>query len=429
MSKIKIKNFGPIKEGMLENDGWIDIKKVTVFIGNQGSGKSTVAKLISTFTWIEKALVRGDYDIKWFSKTNKLRNQYLTYHRIENYLIENGQMFEGSTVEFRGDAYNIKFEFGTLSISEAEKGNYPLPQIMYVPAERNFIANVKTPKQLRLTSESLKEFLTEYDKAKNELKGPMRLPINDVDVEYDKLNDTVNIKGNDYKLRLIEASSGFQSLVPLYLVSWFLSNSVKKQSEIMKEPMSNEELERFKKGVAEIWSNDSLTDEQKRIALSVLSSKFNKTAFINIVEEPEQNLFPTSQQQMLNSLLEFNNMNEGNKLIMTTHSPYLINYLTLAIQADYLLNKINSYPDNINDASVKYNFGGTTLIEQLKKIVPVDSVVSANDVAIYELNEINGTITRLGTFEGIPSDKNYLNLSIRKGNEMFDSLLAIEEKL
>jgi ABC-type glutathione transport system ATPase component len=49
MSKIKIKNFGPIQEGYNENNGWIDISKVTVFIGNQGSGKSTVAKLISTF--------------------------------------------------------------------------------------------------------------------------------------------------------------------------------------------------------------------------------------------------------------------------------------------------------------------------------------------------------------------------------------------
>ncbi len=59
MSKIKIKNFGPIKEGFKEisPDGsineWMEIKKVTVFIGNQGSGKSTVAKLISTLSWIE----------------------------------------------------------------------------------------------------------------------------------------------------------------------------------------------------------------------------------------------------------------------------------------------------------------------------------------------------------------------------------------
>ena len=62
MSRIKIENFGPIKAGCIATDGWIDIKKVTLFIGNQGSGKSTVAKVISTFTWIEKALIRGDFN-------------------------------------------------------------------------------------------------------------------------------------------------------------------------------------------------------------------------------------------------------------------------------------------------------------------------------------------------------------------------------
>ena len=48
MSKIKIKKFGPIKGGCQNDDGWLNIEKVTVFIGSQGSGKSTVAKLIST---------------------------------------------------------------------------------------------------------------------------------------------------------------------------------------------------------------------------------------------------------------------------------------------------------------------------------------------------------------------------------------------
>ena len=73
MSRIRIRDFGPIKEGNQSDDGWIDIKKVTIFIGNQGAGKSTVAKLISTFTWIEKALVRGDYNKKWFERKNKLK--------------------------------------------------------------------------------------------------------------------------------------------------------------------------------------------------------------------------------------------------------------------------------------------------------------------------------------------------------------------
>lgn len=413
MSKIKIKNFGPIKEGFQDNNGWLDVKKVTVFIGNQGSGKSTVAKLISTFTWIEKALIRGDYDVKWFSKNNKLKNQYLNYHRLENYLLIDGPLFDETLIDYQGDAYRIIYEKGVLSISEVKKGNYSLPQIMYVPAERNFIANVKTPKELRLTSDSLKEFLTEFDKAKNEMKGLMRLPINDVDIEYDKLNDVLNIKGVDYKLKLTEASSGFQSLVPLYLVSWFLANSVKRQSEITKEPMSSDELERFRKGVADIWSNESFTDEQRRIALSVLSSKFNKTAFINIVEEPEQNLFPTSQWEMLKSLLEFNNMNNGNKLIMTTHSPYIINYLSVAIQADYLKNRIKT----------------DDLLTKLNKIVPVNSTIQPADVAVYQFDEKSGLISKLPDYEGIPSDKNYLNKSLADGNQLFDSLLEIEEEL
>lgn len=67
MARIRIKNFGPIRQGRLDNDGWLDIKNVSVFIGNQGSGKSCVAKLISTFMWIEKALVRSDYAIADFS--------------------------------------------------------------------------------------------------------------------------------------------------------------------------------------------------------------------------------------------------------------------------------------------------------------------------------------------------------------------------
>lgn len=414
MSKIRIKNFGPIKKGCLENDGWLDIKKVTVFIGNQGSGKSTVAKLISIFIWIEKALVRGDYQKKWFEKKNRLKNQFLIYHRLENYGDEG--LFDNTEFDYQGEAYSIKYKSGFLEISENKKQNYYLPQIMYVPAERNFIANVKSPKELKLSSDSLKEFLSEFDKAKNEIKGAMQLPINNVDIEYDKLNDIVNIKGRNYKLKLTEASSGFQSLVPLYLVSWFLANTVKKQSRVSQDSMSTEELERFKKGVEEIWNNESLTEEQRRIALSVLSSKFNKSAFINIVEEPEQNLFPSSQKQLLYSLLEFNNMNDGNKLIMTTHSPYLINYLSIAIQGKYLQNEIKKHKK-------------TSLLEELEEKISQKSLIDSSDVIIYQLNEEEGTISKLANPEGIPSDKNYLNQSIREGNLLFDSLLEIEEKL
>lgn len=288
---------------------------------------------------------------------------------------------------------------------------------MYVPAERNFITYVKTPKELKLSSESLKEFLTEFDNAKNEMKGLENLPINNVGVEYDKLNDTLNLKGEGYKVKLTEASSGFQSLVPLYLVSSYLANSVKRQSETNKETMSSDEMQRFKKGVEEIWGNDSLTDEQKRVALSVLSAKFNKTAFINIVEEPEQNLFPTSQWQMLQSLLKCNSMNKGNKLIVTTHSPYIINYLSIAIQGKYLENEINKLSKKLD------------LLTKLYQIAPKESLIDAKSVVVYQLDEKDGSIKKLETIDGIPSDKNFLNKTLAESNELFDALLEIEQEL
>ena len=314
--------------------------------------------------------------------------------------------------EYIGDAYRIKYEQGVLSIKKIQNKKYPLPQIMYVPAERNFIAYVKSPKELKLSSDSLKEFLTEFDNAKKTIKGSVSIPINNVDVEYDRLNDILNIKSEKFKVKLSDASSGFQSLVPLFLVSDYLSKSVRKQSE-NKETMSTKEESRFKKGFQEIWTNDSLSDEQKRLAISVLSSKFNKTSFINIVEEPEQNLFPTSQWQMLKSLLEFNNYNSGNKLIMTTHSPYIINYLSIAIQAGCLKNKIKT-----ND-----------LLSKLEKVVPLASTIVSNDISIYQLNELNGTLSKLGSYEGIPSDSNFLNTSLAESNVLFDSLLEIEQEL
>ncbi len=413
MSKIKIKYFGPIKKGYLENNGWIEIKKTTIFIGNQGSGKSTVAKLISTFIWIEKALVRGDYNIKWFQRKNRLKNRFLNYHRIENYLSNNNSLFENTEIEYVGEGFEIKYKKGDLSIKEKTNSKYSLSQIIYVPAERNFIAYVKSSKELKLSSESLKEFLTEYDNAKKAIKKEISLPINDAFVEYDKLNDIVNIKTSDYKVKLTEASSGFQSLVPLYLVSEYLSKTVKKIGGNT-ESMSTKEMERFKKEIENILSNNDLTEEQKRIAISVLSSKFNKTSFINIVEEPEQNLFPTSQWQLLKSLLKFNNSNDKNKLIITTHSPYIINFLSISIQAYYLKNQIKS---------------NEKLHEKLNSVIPLNSTVNTKEVSIYQLDEKDGTIMKLKNYEGIPSDNNYLNNSLKEANELFDKLLEIEQEL
>jgi predicted ATPase len=412
MSRIRIKNFGPIKEGLIEDSGWLDLKKVTVFIGNQGSGKSVVAKLIATFTWMEKALTRGDYDKRHFERKGNFVNQRLAYHRLENYFSKD----RDTVLEYHGHSYHFHFEKGNLAIEDARNGEYPLPQIMYMPADRNFIANVRTPKALKQITPSLSELVTEMIHAGSSMKTPMPLPVgDDVFIEYNKLNDIFYVKGKDYRIKLSEASSGFQSLAPLFLTSWYLSDSVKKHSENVHQPMSSDERERFRKRFKEINENQSLSDEQRRIAISELGKGFTKTAFINIIEEPEQNLFPSSQRGMLSSLLVFNNINAGNKLVLTTHSPYLVNFLTHAVKASVVLEKINAS---------KKNEG---LRSKLDEIVPVNSAVGTEDWVVYELNERDGTIMRLRDYKGLPSDANYLNEKLAEGNELFGKLLDIED--
>lgn len=410
MSRIKIKNFGPVKEGLATNNGWLDIKKTTVFIGNQGSGKSSIAKLISTLSWIEKVLTRGDFNQREFT-ASKFRNQYCGYHRISGYFIKDMTeiLYEGKSYTF---TYNRNDEF---LIQKIENGlnRYPLPQIMYVPAERNFISMVNKPDLIKQLPDGLLTFLSEYDNAKKVIKNNFVLPINEAVLEYNKQNDVVSVSGSGYKVKLTDASSGFQSLVPLYLVSKYLSESVKEQARNSTK-MSSDEEKRFEDGVKSIWDDTTLSEAQRRVALSALSSRFNKSAFMNIVEEPEQNLFPSSQMKIMQSLMEFNNSLEANKLIITTHSPYLTNFITLAVKVGILKNKVQNNAD---------------LLEELDSIYPVNTSINPDEYAVYELDEKTGSVSALKTLNGLPSDENYLNNILDEANDLFADLLEFQQKL
>lgn len=405
MSRIKIKNFGPIRGGFLDNDGWIDIKKVTVLIGDQGSGKSTVAKLVSTFSWIEKDLFRSDGTTSRFRKQERIFRKYLEYHRIDSYLKSDTE------IQYEGNAYKITYNYGkNLDIKELDK-NYALPKITYFPAERNFVSSVKKSKsgqKLTLWSQSLQEFKETFQEAKESFreKETFHLPIGNADIEYNKLNDILYVKGANYKIQLSDAASGFQSFVPMFVVATYISGLVKAEQE-----MDEQQRETFKKKSAEILNNNEYTDEQKRILLSNLAAQFNIKRTLNIIEEPEQNLFPTSQQGMLNKLLEYNNVVNDNNLIITTHSPYIIGYLALAIKAYELYGKAKT--DDVK--------------QKIARIVPQNSTINRSDVVIYELVEGDGTIRKLNDYKGIPSSENFLNKELAEQNEFFSQLLDIED--
>ena len=430
MSRIKIRNFGPIRDGFVDNDGWMDINKVTVFIGDQGSGKSTVAKLISTLSWLEKSLYRGDVSVEQLNMTvleTLCRQQELGEYFSKDTLLN----FEGDVYSFECDAKKRLFKG---KVNQTQESSYFLPKIQYVSAARNLLTilyRIPTQKVVGKDGDIIemssipfmvRDLNKEYLRALTELaKNGFSLPLDETSVYYQNHNTFIKAKGKD--ISMSAASSGIQSITPLLLVSHFLSNEVKmdildkvqdiddnrkKQIEISlaKENVNIAEKYRqlcnFGKGVLSKEDGILLREKLKR---------YIPSSFVNIVEEPEQNLFPTSQQNVINSLLEYNNAIESNKLIITTHSPYIIGYLTLAIKADELYQKTKK----------------EEVIKQINEIVPRKSAVSHQDVVIYELDENDGTIRKLDNYKGIPSSKNYLNRELAEKNELYAQLLDIED--
>ena len=160
--------------------------------------------------------------------------------------------------------------------------------------------------------------------------------------------------------------------------------------------------------------NPALSEDIKKASLEILSSKFRYSGFINIVEEPEQNLFPLSQKSVLFELIKYANLESGNQLIITTHSPYLINYLALAVKAGFVADRIRN--------SGKQD----ELSNRVESIVPSSSYISPDDYAIFEL-DADGTIVELEDYKGLPSDENYLNDNLAESNELFSNLLELED--
>ncbi|KRH96230.1 MULTISPECIES: AAA family ATPase [Cylindrospermopsis] len=412
MAQIKVQNFGPIKSGLVENDGLVDIRKITVFIGNQGTGKSSIAKLISMFSWLEKQLYRGSLDEKDVISRNRLVNIYCNYNNLKKYFRS------GTEIEYRGSAYTMTYADSKLTINRSDNTprKYVLPKIMYIPAERNFFSVIKKAEKVKGLPLMLLDFFKELERSQQELSETLDLPVGNVKLEFDQTSQNLILRGDNYKLNISEASSGFQSLVPAFLVSRNIALSINQNQGSSQSELSAEEQKRLTTEIQAIINDENLSKEVKKAALELLSSKYRNECFLNIVEELEQNLFPTSQRDILYKLLEFVNITAGNTLIMTTHSPYIIDYLTLAIKAQQILQTFDNLPK------------GEFLKTKLKNIVPLNSSIFPEDSIVYELTD-SGEIRKLSTYEGLPSDENYLNSCLAETNRFFSDLLEIEEEI
>ncbi len=393
-----IKHFGPVTEARVK------LNKVTVLIGRQGSGKSTIAKLYSLFSWLEKSLMR--HSLTKANITHRFRTTYCAFNNMSDY-------FKDDTIlHFNGTHFQFRYENASLRVEATDNNDtFNISKVMYIPAERSILGSTDHPYSLKGLSAPLSTFRDEYSDARNRYKHGYVLPFDDIRFEYDALNDIPRLKHNgDFDIQLSAGSSGFHSSLPMLLVSKNLTEMVRSSST--KSDLDAQGLQALNKEVRKIMEDTTLSYEVRMASLHSLSSRFRYSRFINIVEEMELNLFPDSQRGTLYELIADTNVLPANKLILTTHSPYLVNYLTLAIKAHELAERAS---------------GNNNAQEKISAIVPRSSQIPSMDVTIYEMEA--GSARELSYYCGIPSDENFLNSRLEATNTDFGALMDIEEEL
>ena len=419
--KIKIRNFGPIKSGLDANDGFIEISKVTLFCGPQGSGKSTVAKVLSSMMWLEKAAYYVGWDLEnaVFDDAGAFMRDVLSFHGLTTYFTESTE------ISYRGNYLSIDFEHGRTLVQCVDRlnVNYVKPKIMYMPAERNFLHYLEFAVASRLLPPPLVALLGEYKAARAEIQDTYSIPINGYRLVYDADKDdyfieNVHSDGKPARTPIPESSSGLQSLLPMSLVTNYLSahigHDARKSPDINSLSLSNNPFLASTQEKNCVYNGSSLPLDGVRF---VRRSTESSNCFVNIVEEPEQNLFPPTQRRVLRHLLEVNNARQNNRLIISTHSPYIVSDLVAATKANKLFRMRDGYKGPNEEA-----------FELLEKCYPERYSVSNNDVRLYETN-YDGSIKLDACTNGIINDSNFLNRHLRLGNMLFDELCGLEDVL
>ncbi|WP_025142478.1 AAA family ATPase [Pedobacter jeongneungensis] len=280
--RIIVKNFGPIKEVDIE------IRDINVFIGTTSSGKSTIAKLISIF---QNESVR--YRANWNKKTGEEPN---------NALLEFYRLLAAYNIEFRiGKDTHIRYELGELYCAvgsgfiESTFSPYsilPICTPVYIPAERVFYSTLSQSIFSLINNDvSLPKWLLDFgNKFEIARRDVRNLEVDFLNAKYSFKDgvDMVELE-NGHTIRLSQASSGVQSIIPLMLVL------------------------------------QSLTEDQQNIQKEIGYDLF-------VIEEPEMNLYPSSQKDLLEFIIE-RVKRTSDKLIITTHSPYILTSLDNLVQA------------------------------------------------------------------------------------------------
>lgn len=350
MATLRIYHIGPIEEVCLE------LNKVNVFIGPQSSGKSTINKVACFCTWVEKQ-VALDQSFDYFLQDGIFIQRLITFHKMDGYFTKD------SEIEYRSEVVEFSFRYSdeVPHFKWVNQFAYVRTKISYIPAERNIVSMISDWKQVNLPNNNIFNFMSDWNVARKKYTPENGLDISYLHAQYyyDEREDMDYLKvGENCKIRLIDASSGQQSLTPLYVLLNYFLQSVYEKEEV--DNIQNEDRQKkllnlfFLKSVVDVKEGENWEgmdeeamkkliesfvdiDEQReeKVQISATGVRFAKSmgGYMNhyfmtnysslFIEEPELNLFPSTQKEVVYYMLtELKKRNH--RLFITTHSPYIL---------------------------------------------------------------------------------------------------------
>ena len=371
MKHLIIKNVGPVKN--------IDIqlKRFNVIIGPQSSGKSTVAKILSTCEWVEKevATTREEHAI---GTREDFKNLVESFHKIEGYF-DNPQP---SYISYETDVVSICCSEKDFFVHLKRESDYYRQKICYIPSERNMVT-LPELNGFEFKPTNLRSFLFDWYRAREFYNSENKTDILGLGVKYyyDKElknnNDRVqHVNGATYDISLSNSSSGLQSVTPLMVMLQYYSgqyyqeydfrSSFEQETKLkkMRSAMTREvALALYKPGFEEAEVGKLVKEFNEKLhrndpCVLDIFAQYDKacarlmipTRTTFIVEEPEQNLYPFTQVALLDDMVSLCSSPKEHGYTITTHSPFILNYLNVLIMRYYkhVEDKASINPSNLS---------------------------------------------------------------------------------
>lgn len=326
---IHIKHVGP-----LTDTGEIQLNRVMLLIGPQGAGKSTFMKVLCFCRWVEKRIMRYEKEFDhYLVGSNFIDRLKLFFHLNDDFFGAD------SLIIYKGSYATISWgEDGEQSIRitpnpENESRLYN-SKLSFIPSERNLASAHKKINEAYMGNpheDMLFNFLLELRKASETYRESNKLKLSigeDFSYFSNHLGDHfIEQRSINKSFLSYYTASGLQSVFPIDVIGAYLMGELNSSPEL-----SLDELFTLVNRDKKVQSIEEGIDE-------ILNKRFEELRYKSIhlfIEEPELNLYPEAQKELLLNLLNIitkakDKEKHPSSLVMTTHSPYLLSVMNVQI--------------------------------------------------------------------------------------------------